>query len=386
MEGERYRYRFSPTSSDSIFSSCFVLFILDLLKATENLSVSERRGWARYIQSFQNADDGLFYPERIYHPDKERAVFQLSCFCLSALAILDTMPKYRVKVVDRWKNPEDVERYCRERGCHVGARGSGNKAMFQAVMLTHEYERSGKKWLKDAIEAWFALHDKYQNAHGFWGATTDDCYYHGLQNGFHQAVVYEYWERDFNSLVRAVETALLLQDKNGFFSAALGGGACKDYDAIHFLILGYKSGVLKEDIASALMLANHGLNSTWNAAGGFSESAWPSKKGFKKVFFFLRHFQAIRCWPVAYLRTKAVAKDILLSRKHRNRSWVGETQSYAESTVWDTWFRWLGIAQINSVTNEGWSSHFRFQKHIGLGYSGVDESKDVAQTERIQIL
>lgn len=381
-----YRYRFSPSSSDSLFCSCFALFILDLFRETDNLSMKEKRLWAEYINHYQHADDGLFYPDPIYNPDKERAVFQLTCFCLSALAILGIKPRYRLSIVDQWRTYDDVAAYCRNRGCHIGKRGSGNKAMFQAILLTHEYEKTGAKWLADAMEAWFRFHDEYQNVNGFWGNNSDHHFYQGLQNGFHQAVIYEYWGRSFNYLPKVIETALLLQDRNGVFSASLGGGACKDYDAIHFLVLGYAAGIRCDQIPARLRLAERAVDRTFNPDGGFCESVCSGWRGVVQVPDLMRHFGNVRHWSIARQRAEAVLKDLVRARTHKSRRWVKESQPYAESTLWDTWFRWLSVAEIASTIGNDKSASFRFQRHIGLGYFDANTSYIAREPVRVQSL
>ena len=84
------QYKFSLPSNNTIFCTCFALFILDLFKETDNFAANEKEGWIYYIQSFQNQEYGYFEPEEYYYKDKERTCYQLTCFCLSALKILNS--------------------------------------------------------------------------------------------------------------------------------------------------------------------------------------------------------------------------------------------------------------------------------------------------------
>jgi hypothetical protein len=236
----RFEYKFSPGTSSSLFTTCFALYILDLFQETDNLSLEEKKEWANYINSFQSESDGLFYPNPLYHPDKERDVFQASCFCLSALSILESETEIQNLYVDQWRTRENVEQYLKERGCHLGKGGSGNKAMFQAILLTHEYERGKDHVLLESINTWFDFHNRYQNSFGFWGKGRQGQLYKGLQNALHQFVIYEYWNRDYPRLEKVAHTALKLNDQEGFFSHLPGGDSCKEYDALHFLLYFYK--------------------------------------------------------------------------------------------------------------------------------------------------
>ena len=190
------RYMFYANADDTIFCTCFALFILDLFKETTKFSNDESNNWISYIQSFQNKEYGYFEPEKYYHIDKERNRYQLTCFCLSALGILGAAPKFPMKFLEQWKTPDDVKKYLYDRDSHKGKPGSGNKAMFLAIFLTYEYERAKYNRVLDKINAWFEFHNETQNKKGFWGTNLKSHYLHGLQNGLHQFIIYFYWRKD----------------------------------------------------------------------------------------------------------------------------------------------------------------------------------------------
>ncbi|MCW8965806.1 MAG: hypothetical protein OQK82_03835 [Candidatus Pacearchaeota archaeon] len=360
VDEKQIKYKFSKNSGDSLFSSCFALFILDLFKETDNLSERQKIDWSDYINSFQKKEDGLFYPEPIYHHDKERAVYQVTSFCLSALSILEKKPRYRLAVVDKWRSPECVEKYLSERGCHLGMGGSGNKAMFQAIFLTHEYEETADETLKQSINAWFAFHDKHQNEFGFWGKS--GRLYYGVQNAFHQFVIYDYWNRTYHKIEKIVETIRHIQGKDGHFSPIPGGNTCKDYDAIHFLTCSefdQSRRVIFDKIKKAMFLCQ-------NNDGGFCENKLKPIKLIKLPYLLSFAFNGYNSALTKY-RITSIAKELLKAKKLKQRKWVKEGQPWNESTLWDTWFRMLTMAEI-SVCLDHNLSDFRFHKHIGLGY------------------
>jgi len=376
IDGSRFRYRFSKTSGDSLFTTCFALFILDLFKETDNLSDREKSAWADYIKRFQREEDGLFYPDPVYHPDKERAIFQATCFCLSALSILGEKPKYRLSVVDSWKTNESVEKYLMDRGCHLGYSGSGNKAMFQAIFLTHAYENTGDERLLEAMEDWFAFHNGHQNRRGFWGRGERGRLYAGLQNAFHQYVIYEYWERAYPRIETVAETVLRLQDREGYFAPTPGGDSCKDYDSIHMVLshpgIGFQ--IRNKDRLEKSVLA---IMKCRNTDGGFCD-----KNKYGRIYnipYVLLYLLRDTPRDIRRVRSEKIMKSILKRKYQNDRRWVKEKQPFQESTLWDTWFRCLTLAELDCALSNNGFDGFRFHTHIGLGYNAITKHQPSAR-------
>jgi hypothetical protein len=361
-----FDYNFSPTSGSSLFTSCFALYILDLFRETCMISEEEKLGWAKYINSFQRKEDGLFYPRPIFHPDKERAVFQATSFCLSALKMLGYGPRYPLSIVNKWRKKESVEDYLLQRGCHLGAGGSGNKAMFQAIFLTHEYERKKDPELLNSINVWFDFHNRHQNHNGYWGNGSRGQLYKGMQNAFHQYVVYEYWDREYPRLDIITHAVLKLQDKKGFFSDLPGGSSCKDYDSLHFLLSGHHDG--KVIAEGALINAIEAIKTRWNKDGGFCEN--PVRPYGAKTFPGLLYFIITgKNHEIRVTRAKEVAREIIKPKKYKSRNWVETPHPWAESTLWDTWFCCMSIAEVLCHFTSDNFEKFKFPDHIGIGYN-----------------
>ena len=365
------RHTFSAGADETIFCSCFALFILDLFRETDKFTNEQRQKWISHLRSFQNKEYGYFEPKKFYHQDKERNRFQLTCFCLSALTILGAQPGSPLRFVEQWKTPDDVRAYLSERGCHQGSPGSGNKAMFQAIFLTYEYERVREDHLLDKIDAWFEFHNKTQNRNGFWGAERKSHYLHGLQNGFHQLEIYFYWQRDVPRLERIVDVALMSQDKQGFFSPTPGGEACHDYDALHTLAMAYKTiDYRKSDIEACMRRAFDAIMSTSDDDGGFCQS----KYKLTSLADFLRYIPIYcsgRSPYLWYFRARACLVALLKQQTMIHTGWTKEPRSWGQSNLWDTWFRCLTVAEIAHTIDDERMQGFRnvnFHKALGLGY------------------
>lgn len=367
IPGMYCRYKFSPTTDATIFSSLFALFIKDLFKETDNFSEKERNEWINYIQSFQNPEYGYFEPEEYYHKDKERNSYQLTAFCLSALSILKAEPLYELKFVDiNWPDKESVNKYLYERGCHFGKGGSGNKAMFLAIFLTYQYEKTGENRYKELINQWFDFHDKHQNLKtGFWGNKKHLYYYKGFQNAFHQFIVYDYWKKNITHNEKILTKLFYLRNNEGSFSQYYGGNGCHDYDAIHFIL----SQSRKNNIKRYHKLLINTLSKLWfrkNKDGGF-----PQYKYIPSNFFnIINYLPFVFTQPNLYI---IKIKFISLLKFYFNRNkktydvWVKNGCDKTESNLWDTWFRSLTICELFDYLNSGEIINYNNHKLIGLG-------------------
>jgi hypothetical protein len=371
IPGSLCRYKFHASADDTIFCTCFALFILDLFKQTAEFSEDQRASWMSYVQGFQNEQHGYFEPEQYYHQDKERNRYQLTCFCLSALNILGAEPKFPLRFIEQWRRPEDVKKYLYDRGCHQGQPGSGNKAMFQAIFLTCEYERTRRNDLLDSLNAWFEFHNETQNRNGFWGRDARSHYLHGLQNGFHQLVMYFYWHKDIPRLSRIIDVALMSQDRDGFFAPTPGGEACHDYDAVHILAVARKiTDYRQEQIEACLGKAFEAILSTRNRDGGFCQS----EAKLTGLMDFFRHTPAYFSGGSPYLwyyRGRACLVALLKGGNQLRTGWTREPRAWDQSNLWDTWFRCLALAEIAQVVDDSRMQDFRdvsFHKAPGLGY------------------
>jgi prenyltransferase beta subunit len=372
------RYKFNTDSDDTIFCSCFALFILDLFKETEKFTQQERQDWISYIQSFQNKEFGYFEPKKYYHQDKERNRYQLTCFCLSALGILGAQPEFPLTFVEQWETPGDVKKYLYDTDCHKGKPGSGNKAMFLAIFLTYEYERTKERHLLDKIKAWFEFHDEAQNDSGFWGRGKNSHFFLGVQNGFHQLLVYFYWRRRVNKLDRIVDTILDIQDNQGFFSPIPGGWPCYDYDAIHILVNSYKLVDYRHpEIEKSLERAFHAVFGSQNYDGGFSHSKLKPMNILCLIKTCPFYFSGTNPWTW-YFRIRRSAALVLRNETTIFTGWTGKSRKYDESNLWDTWFRSLSLAEIANVIQCGEEfglAETHFHKTIGLGFSRCQQAE-----------
>jgi prenyltransferase beta subunit len=362
-------YKMNETADATIFTSCFALFIMDMFRQTDKFTDEGKRQWISYIQSYQDENDGYFKPKESLHNDRERSWYQLTCFCLSALGILGSEPRFPLRFIERWETPDDVKKYLYEEGCHLGNGGSGNKAMFLAIFLTYEYERTGEKHFLDKMNAWFEFHDETQNTSGFWGTDRSSHFLHGLQNGLHQLLVYFYWGIKIKKLKSIVDVALSIQDKDGFFAPTPSGGGCWDYDAVHILANAYQLVDYKRsEITKTLLRAFYAILGNQN--GGFCQST----RRLSGIVDLAKSFPFCFSGKVPYLwyyRLRKTAGVIARRQTEVFTGWTKKPIIWDASNLWDTWFRCLSLAEIANtipLSDNLGLDKAKFHEMIGLGY------------------
>ncbi|MBC8393733.1 MAG: hypothetical protein H8E17_14345 [Deltaproteobacteria bacterium] len=364
------QFKMSAGSDATIFTTCFALFILDLFGQTGRFTQSQKAEWVDFINGFQNKESGYFEPA-VHYRDPEWDNYQLTCFCLSALGILGGSPAVPLSFLEQWPGPEDVRKYLHERGCHVGKPGSGNSAMFLAIFLTYEYERTHQSHFLEKMDAWFDFHDTHQNRSGFWGRGRACHSLPALQNALHQFVIYFYWQRKVGQLNRIIDVSLVCQDRDGFFAPNPGGEPCYDYDAIHVLAVAHRlTDYRKNDIEACLNKAQCGILRSFNDDGGFCHSThkWTSCCDFMSHIPVFFSGKSPYLW---YYRIRRSLADLIKRRHNIYEGWTQESRTHGESNLWGTWFRCLALAEIERTLTPDFSEEmipWRFHKTIGLGY------------------
>ncbi len=372
LELSKAQFKMSIDSDSTIYTTCFALFIFDLFNKVNDWSQKEKNYWIRKIISHQDEKTGYFIPDNYKGKLDSKPVQQLTCFCLSALSILEASPRYELVFLKKWSTPGKICSYLSRIGSFNGLSTTGNMAMFLAIFLTYQYEKYKNHNIKKCIDYWFYLHDKMQNqSTGFWGNSLKNRYYAGFQNAFHQFVIYNYWRRPIHNYTKIVDIVLSLRDHDGHFGIIPGGGGCYDYDATDILIhCGYKMNYRKSTVLSSLHKLLEAIISEQNDDGGFCESV-QRPSSLKNMFnpYAMRFCFWGRNHYVWYYRLRST---INASRKKKaiiQDHWTTKGRMWNQSDLWNTWFRCLTIAEIDRIfSNSDIESKWKFQKCIGLGY------------------
>jgi len=226
---------------------------------------------------------------------------------------------------------------------------SGNRAMFIANMLTSELQ-TGNDAAAAGLEAWFSWHDKNRDGRsGFWGSGPSAKYFWGMMGFVHQFIVYNYFDRRLSSPNRIIDRILLLQQPDGLFSPMLGGASCDDLDAIHSLVYFYHTeDNRRAEIKESLRRASFTIKAIQNRDGGFPWSA-RRRLDVSEWLNLALHNLRIRHPYLLYEATKTVLQGQLHLAKPLRTGWSTEGRRWTDSSIWDTWFRVLALAEIETV-------------------------------------
>ena len=227
-------YRLFSGSDVSPYARCFVIYVRSLCRDSKWLD--ENR--TALIEDV-NKDFLEFYNARISGGNCssfDKPVLQLLCFSLSALNILGgKLWECNEKLARRFLEV-DIRDQLEQRGVFEGSAGSGNYAMFLAILLLHAQNEQDNRNLRGGI--WIESLLKSVNEFGFW-STKKAMSYLQFQNGYHQYEIFEFLGIASAPWEAAARSALGFMDELGHFAPYPGGGGCYDYDAIFLLTSKY---------------------------------------------------------------------------------------------------------------------------------------------------
>lgn len=373
----RLYYKLSKSTDGSLFTLCFAIFILDVFNLTNHLSSQIKREVTFKINSHQDKETGLFLPSKSHQSLINKTTFQLSSFCLSTLKILDGKPQYPINIINKYNTRAKLKDYLDSFGCDNGLPGSGNMAMFIAIFLTFELDRTKKVNYKKLIDFWFEYHDYSQNqSTGFWSKSwgKDDLKptYFAYQNAYHQFEIYNYYNRPIPNIDKIIDILLSIQGSHGSFSPGIKGGygSCWDYDAASILAssINNKIGYRTNDIIKSLNRLKFSIIYKQNDDGGFPQLN--SKDMSVNYIQLLPHIFSGGLKPLLWFeRLFLLYSRGLANIRNKNQiktSWANTPRKIAESNLWDSWFSLLTIGIIDTSINN--CEMYNFHRSIGIGY------------------
>lgn len=340
-------YRLTPASEATPFARCFAVFGYHLLCRMDALSGRENelaRALVRDCQNYWKSDARLKHRQ------------QLLTFTLSALRLLGRAPSPETSEIVRGALVTDVAGELEKNGTWKGTPGTGNLAMFMAILLIHARDDLGID-TGAQIAAWVDEHLSHMNGLGFWGPA-ENATYHAFQNGYHQYEIFNYLGVKNPKLECAVQSVMSLADSRGHFAPVPGGGGCHDYDAVYILRMAGEN--LSEKGWEILGRTHASILGEQNPDGGFCESR------------SARH----GAWPIAALahglrgpregsRERMHMALRLLKPKNAviQTHWTRYSRRWDESNLWDSWFR-MGAAALSLKNGSEWG----FIPFPGIGF------------------
>lgn len=348
-------FRLTPCAEPSAYARCFGVFNLWLMRRQDELA-RDRTALVDRLLADLSARRG--------HgpPPTDKAYRQLLAFTLSALAILNSERDPAVASFVVEQVPGDIETMLRNLGCLDGRMQSGNQAMFLAVFLLHAHELLGQD-TGDAIARWVELHLQSQNRFGFWGG--GGLTHLLFQNGYHQYEILERLGVPNPRRQSAVESVRRLVDDRGHFAPYPGGGGCYDYDAV--FVLTPDGHIPDEETGELLDLTYRTVLSEQRIDGGFAENL-SIRPRLRNVGRMLRRAAAS---DNTSLRKERLRYALALQRPKHDRvitHWSLYQRRWDESNLWDSYFRMLLIARIESARDPASAASWGFIDYPGIGW------------------
>lgn len=347
-------------SESSPYARCFVIFIRALCRDSDWLEAN-----GHVLTEQLNSSFLKFYRNRQTEVEDikfDKPVLQLLCFTLSALHITGgQLSAENIGIIEDYIS-SNLEDDLRQRGVFSGSPGSGNYAMFRAVLLIFARDQLELE-VDDQIAKWIDLHLDSMNKNGFWG---DDksMQFLQFQNGYHQYEILETLQIDSAPWSVAARQTALLADKLGHFAPYPGGGGCYDYDAI-FMLTSRFSGDCEQ--APTVRRTLQTILGEQNDDGGFCESRLiRSKNGLPRPLALFLH--VLNQPPHTRVSSTLTGLNLFRPKHSRVRThWCSTDRRWNESNAWDTYFRLQLIARATKFLDLSGSDLFEMSEYPGIG-------------------
>jgi hypothetical protein len=330
-------------SGSSLYGQIFREFINITLDPAHPINASLSEKVHNYLLSLEMS-------QSVHELSNSKGYLQLLCFYLSYRNHFETY---------QWKESKPkaicmipVRDFLRGHGCDKGLPGSGNFAMFFAILIYNDSQNVSD----NRLDEWFDIMDQSMNQNGLWGIGHIT---YQMQNGYHQYEIYNFFNRkprnelDYNSILKS-------QDSIGHFGPCVGGGGCYDYDAVSLLCRSEEN----EYVDKSLTKLYNSLSSEQNTDGGFCESPYIGsffKSLIPVIKFTVSNFNIPRLKSA--IRFLFLHTDYIQLKTH----WSPYHRKFYQSDLWNTWFRLLTVYKIEARLKNT-RDRSKVFKYPGIGF------------------
>jgi len=309
-------YSYKPKGPALLYASCYAALTRHLYDDLDNLSVTQRRDWIKYIQNYQ-CDDGLFRDQLIDIPLAEDADWwgwrHLALHVIMALTVLGGKVLKPFRLLNIFRKHGEMTKWLVGRNWEQDAVGVSNEIQNYGTMLQYARNFQGEDWCNEPLNEMYNWLDQHQDPQtGYWvyGNLTARDLSMGVQTGYHLWCLYFYDERPIQYIERIIDSCLATQNRLGGFGVPLNSSACEDIDSIDPLVkMSFMTDYRKQDILEAMEKAMIWLLANHNNDGG-----WVFRRGD----------------PLVY------GHDLM-------------TDNADQSSMFPTWFRSLSIAYMSKI-------------------------------------
>jgi prenyltransferase beta subunit len=381
------KFLFSPSSKTSnLCSTCFAIMALDLINELSNYQSGEKDKTIKFIKSLQDEKSGLFnkrVPEFSRHSSYDREYIEhlQTNFAIMALETLGTTLDFTLVFLERYKNEHLLQDWL----THLNWNNPwlvSNKVMFILDFFIYDMEifKNDNTLFINSIMEWLRRHQNPRS--GFWNLDKHSTYHDQMAGAYHFFLYYTYLGKQPCYVEKVIDSVLKIQDYDGLFNYAGGGGSCDDLDAVDLLCratfyIDYK----KEYIKKSLERAYKSLWNNQNVDGGF---CWAKRDFFsaEKIVHIFNPTLLSMSWLeyLYYMKSKIYNQVVSVPFKRlSNKELLWGYSDLEEmkiglsaSEIWSTWFRLLTIALIEETFPElcdhKKTFNWNMRKKPGLGF------------------
>ena len=282
VENTLYQYKYSKScTTPNIYSSAYACLILSMYSKLNELTVSEKKSWVDYFDSFQNSGDGLFYDESlrndIYDDTDWWGAKHLALHLINAYIALGAKPKYPFYYLEKYYDIEYLKDWLAQQAWFAKFPHDNdidNKIM--NIVTALQYQRDYWNDINAGRAIIFIqqyLLERINPDTGMWGyynLDNKDDLSRMVQFAYHLLPMFFYDNIDINNKEIIIDLCLKTQNIAGGFGVKINSSACEDIDSIDILIrFSQLTSYKKEEIDLALKRAFIWVLANQNNDGGF---------------------------------------------------------------------------------------------------------------------
>jgi len=282
VENTLYQYKYSKScTTPNIYSSAYACLILSMYSKLNELTVSEKKSWVDYFDSFQNSGDGLFYDESlrndIYDDTDWWGAKHLALHLINAYIALGAKPKYPFYYLEKYYDIEYLKDWLDQQDWFAKFPHDNdidNKIM--NIVTALQYQRDYWNDINAGRAIIFIqqyLLERINPDTGMWGyynLDNKDDLSRMVQFAYHLLPMFFYDNIDINNKEIIIDLCLKTQNIAGGFGVKINSSACEDIDSIDILIrFSQLTSYKKEEIDLALKRAFIWVLANQNKDGGF---------------------------------------------------------------------------------------------------------------------
>jgi len=276
-------YSYKPKGRALLYASCYAALTRHLHGDLDSLSVTQRRDWIKYIQSYQ-CDDGLFRDPLIDIPLAEDIDWwgwrHLALHVIMTLTALGGTAQKEFRLLDFFRESGAMAQWLETRNWKFDPAGVSNEIQNHATLLQYARDFQNQEWCQDVLEEMYLWLNRHQDPDtGLWGNSFDTppLLSNGVQTGYHLWLLYLYDKRPIQYMEQIIDSCLTTQNMFGGFGVPRNSSACEDIDSIDPLTrLYFMTDYRRDDIREALEKTLY-----WTLVNINPDGGWVFRRGEK---------------------------------------------------------------------------------------------------------